>query len=116
MIDIRSDQQRRLSRSDRYWTVNRQRSDAKPRVSMILDNRATERGVFTLSVKVDQVFVMRFWQEFGCENAADSNRWRVRIRHVNSRQQLYAVGLEAAFSIVRSTLTTENGSNGKEST
>ena len=115
MIEVLSGQRPDLRRSDRYWAANRQRSDAKPRVSMIFDNGATERGVSTLGAKLDQVFVMRFWQEFGSENTADPNRWRVRIRHVNSRQQLYAVGLEKAFSIVRNTLNTENGSNGKES-
>jgi hypothetical protein len=57
---------------------------------------------------------MRFWQEFGSENTADPNRWRVRIRHVNSREELHAVGLENAFSIVRNTLISENGSSAKE--
>jgi hypothetical protein len=58
---------------------------------------------------------MRFWQEYGSENPADPDRWRVRIRHMNSERQLHAVGLEKAFSIIRSTLMAENGSNGKES-
>ena len=57
---------------------------------------------------------MRFWQELGLQNTADPNGWRVRIRHVNSRQQSYAVGLEQAFSIVRAILTAENGTNEKE--
>lgn len=57
---------------------------------------------------------MRFWQEFDSENKAEPNRWRVRVRHVNSRQQLYAVGLEQAFRIVRNTLIAENASDGKE--
>lgn len=63
---------------------------------------------------LDQVFVMRFWQEFDSEGTAEPNGWRVRIRHVNSRRQSHAVGLEQAFRIVRNTLMTETASDGKE--
>jgi hypothetical protein len=81
---------------------------------MIFDNGATEHGVSALGAKVDQVFVMRFWHELGSETTADPDRWRVGIRHVNSRKQLYAVGLEKAFRIVRETLIAENDSKGVE--
>lgn len=74
----------------------------------------TERGAFTLGAHLDQVFVMRFWQEFDSKGTAEPNRWRVRIRHVNSRRQSHAVGLEQAFRIVRNTLMAENASDGKE--
>lgn len=57
---------------------------------------------------------MRLWQELGSENGADADRWRARIRHVNSREEFYAVGLEKAFKIIRSNLVTENGSKGKK--
>jgi hypothetical protein len=67
-----------------------------------------------VDAKVDQVFVMRFWHELGSETIADPDRWRVRIRHVNSRRQLYAVGLEKAFHIIKDTLIAETDSKGEE--
>jgi hypothetical protein len=71
----------------------------------------TKRGVTALSTKVDQVFIMRLWQELGAENGSDPDHWRAHIRHVNSRQQFYAVGLEKTFNIIRSILIAENNSN-----
>jgi len=75
---------------------------------------STESGASTLGAHLDQVFVMRFWREFDSEDAAEPNRWRVRIRHVNSRRQSHAVGLEQAFRIVRNTLKAETTWDGKE--
>ena len=62
--------------------------------------------------KIDQVFVVRFWQELGLENPADPDRWRVRIGHVNSQRQFHAVGIEKAFEIVRGILMSENDAKG----
>src|SRR3954468_23933124 len=101
MIDARLGQQSDLTQSNRYSAANGPRADAKPRVSAMLDTGANERGVSTLGAKIDQVFIMRFWQELGSENTADPDRWRVQIRLVNSRRHLYAVGLENAFDVVR---------------
>ena len=67
----------------------------------------------TLATKLDQVFVMRFWQENGSEDPADPNRWRARINHVNSRQQFHAVGLERAFALIRALLLDDGSARGE---
>jgi hypothetical protein len=65
--------------------------------------------------KIDQVFVMRFWQELGLENPADPNRWRVlikQVKHEGSRRQFHAVGIEKAFDIVRGIVMSEAETGG----
>lgn len=53
----------------------------------------------------DQVVVIRFWQE--PQEPAGSppvQRWRARIKYVNSGQQFYAAGIDEALALVRSLL------------
>jgi hypothetical protein len=63
-----------------------------------------------LVTKVDQTFVMRFWQENGSVDPANPNRWRATINRAGSDQQFHAVGLEKAFGLVRTLLLTQNDS------
>jgi hypothetical protein len=55
----------------------------------------------------DRVFILRFWRELAAEKAGEM-RWRVRIRFVNTGQQVHADGVDAAFAVVRSLLDERN--------
>lgn len=50
----------------------------------------------------------RDWREPD-STSIGANEWRVRIRHVNRRQDFHVQGIENAFALVRSLLAEENG-------
>ena len=60
------------------------------------------RLIWAISMNVipaaDQVFILRFWRETtGCGGEA---RWRVQVRHVNTRQRQIADDVKTAFALV----------------
>jgi len=67
-----------------------------------------------VATDLDQVLVIRFWQERETKEMFPSD-WRARITYVNSGQQFYASGIEEALAVVRSLLAVAIRKNGEAS-
>ena len=56
---------------------------------------------------LDQVFILRFWQESA--DASEHTRWRVLVRNINTRRRDVVDDVQRAFAIVTSNLNAAAG-------
>jgi hypothetical protein len=56
---------------------------------------------------LDQVFILRFWQE--SVDASEEARWRVLVRNINTRRRDVVDDVQRAFAIVASNLNAAAG-------
>jgi hypothetical protein len=56
---------------------------------------------------LDQVFILRFWQESA--DASEHGRWRVLVRNINTRRRDVVDDMQRAFAIIASNLNAATG-------
>ena len=54
---------------------------------------------------LDQVFILRFWQEQA--DAGEQGRWRVLVRNINTQRRDIVDGVAHAFAIVTANLNAQ---------
>lgn len=64
--------------------------------------RAKHRIMNSQRPLLDQVFILRFWQE--STDVSGNARWRVQVRNINTRRRDLVDDVQHAFAIVASNL------------
>jgi hypothetical protein len=62
--------------------------------------------IATPDSSADHVFIVRLWLE-RASDARHTALWRGRVTYVNTKQETYVGGVEAALDVVRTTLLPE---------